>query len=95
MFRLLGTAPGEAVRSTARQHDQSGAVQRGNLFARPNAFRSTDPSIGQPILEAYAEVNELIKQPIWAWLRKNRGTFDREPQDATESVEIIAGGRGD
>jgi endonuclease/exonuclease/phosphatase family metal-dependent hydrolase len=31
--------------------------------------------------------------PKWAWLRKNRGTFDREPQDPTQSVEIIATGR--
>jgi endonuclease/exonuclease/phosphatase family metal-dependent hydrolase len=29
------------------------------------------------------------------WLRKNRGTFDREPQDAKKDVEIIATGRGD
>src|SRR5437773_9496987 len=34
-------------------------------------------------------------EPKWAWLRKNRGTFDREPQDATQNVEIIANGRGD
>ncbi|NED96818.1 endonuclease/exonuclease/phosphatase family protein [Phytoactinopolyspora alkaliphila] len=33
--------------------------------------------------------------PAWAWLRKNRGSFDREPRDATESVEIIAAGRDD
>jgi len=33
--------------------------------------------------------------PKWAWLRKNRGTFDREPQDATKNVEITANGRGD
>jgi endonuclease/exonuclease/phosphatase family metal-dependent hydrolase len=33
--------------------------------------------------------------PAWAWLRKNRGTFDREPRDATEDVEITAAGRGD
>jgi endonuclease/exonuclease/phosphatase family metal-dependent hydrolase len=33
--------------------------------------------------------------PRWAWLRKNRGTFDREPQDVTRDVEIIANGRGD
>jgi endonuclease/exonuclease/phosphatase family metal-dependent hydrolase len=33
--------------------------------------------------------------PKWAWLRKNRGTFDREPRDATKDVEIIAQGRGD
>jgi len=33
--------------------------------------------------------------PKWAWLRKNRGSFDREPKDATKDVEIIATGRGD
>lgn len=29
----------------------------------------------------------------WAWLRKNRGSFDREPRDTSEDVEIIAAGR--
>lgn len=33
--------------------------------------------------------------PKWAWLRKNRGSFDREPRDATKSVEIIATRRAD
>jgi endonuclease/exonuclease/phosphatase family metal-dependent hydrolase len=33
------------------------------------------------------------KAPTWAWLRKNRGTFDRQPEDETESVEIVARGR--
>jgi endonuclease/exonuclease/phosphatase family metal-dependent hydrolase len=33
--------------------------------------------------------------PKWARLRKNRGAFDREPRDQTQSVEIIANGRGD
>ena len=33
--------------------------------------------------------------PKWAWLRKNRGSFDKEPQDTTKDVEIIATGRGD
>lgn len=102
-----------------------------NLFERPKAFHATDLSVGQPAVDAYRDVNALIKQavyspadkvmirdllvtldiysmdaqgvirrkdtlsPKWAWLRKNRGTFDREPQDATQSVEIIANGRGD
>lgn len=34
-------------------------------------------------------------RPRWAWLRKNRGGFDRQPQDETQSVEITAGGRQD
>src|SRR6266540_6907705 len=33
--------------------------------------------------------------PQWAWLRKNRGTFDREPSDKRQTVEIVAEGRGD
>jgi hypothetical protein len=33
--------------------------------------------------------------PQWAWLRKNRGTFDREPSDRRKNVEIVAEGRGD
>src|SRR5215207_5191371 len=101
-----------------------------NLFERPKAFKATDLNVGKPALDAYHDVNELIKKadysdtdkaeirnllvtldiytinihgairrketvsPKWAWLRKNRGTFDREPQDATQSVEIIANGRG-
>lgn len=37
----------------------------------------------------------LSADPPWAWLRKNRGTFDREPADASQDVEIVARGRGD
>jgi endonuclease/exonuclease/phosphatase family metal-dependent hydrolase len=33
--------------------------------------------------------------PRWAWLRKNRGSFDREPRDVTRGVEIVAQGRDD
>jgi hypothetical protein len=33
--------------------------------------------------------------PRWAWLRKNRGGFDRQPADETKDVEIIASGRDD
>jgi endonuclease/exonuclease/phosphatase family metal-dependent hydrolase len=33
--------------------------------------------------------------PDRAWFRKNRGVFDREPEDATQSVEITVNGRAD
>ncbi len=33
--------------------------------------------------------------PPWAWLRKNRGSFDREPADTSKDVEITATGRDD
>jgi hypothetical protein len=33
--------------------------------------------------------------PRWAWLRKNRGGFDRQPQIETKDIEIIANDRED
>jgi endonuclease/exonuclease/phosphatase family metal-dependent hydrolase len=102
-----------------------------NLFARPKAMDLNTWADGEPILEAYTEVNEIMQQanytparkarmlelleqldiyhrnshhvlrrrdtpdPRWAWLRKNRGSFDREPHDTTEGMEIVATGRAD
>lgn len=31
--------------------------------------------------------------PRWAWFRRNRGAFDRQPRDVHRDVEIIAAGR--
>lgn len=100
-----------------------------NLFARPKAFSETDLSMAQPILKAYADLNELFHKPNysaadkqkmmdllvkldvyyvndqgavrrkdtlspkWAWMRKNRGEFDKQPKDASQDIEIIATGR--
>jgi endonuclease/exonuclease/phosphatase family metal-dependent hydrolase len=33
--------------------------------------------------------------PKWAWLRANRGKFDRQPADTAKDMEIVARGRGD
>ena len=33
--------------------------------------------------------------PKWAWLRANRGKFDRQPADTAKDIEIVASGRGD
>jgi endonuclease/exonuclease/phosphatase family metal-dependent hydrolase len=35
------------------------------------------------------------QSPRWAWLRKNRGRFDRQPKDLTQDVQIIANGRAE
>ena len=35
------------------------------------------------------------QSPRWAWLRKNRGKFDRQPQDPTQDVQIIVNGRAE
>jgi endonuclease/exonuclease/phosphatase family metal-dependent hydrolase len=42
-----------------------------------------------------AKRRKYSRSPRWAWLRKNRGKFDREPNDNTQDVEIIATGRDD
>lgn len=100
-----------------------------NLFARPRAFDRTDWRIGEAILDAYREVNELFQHqsysgadrlrmrelllqleiyavnrrgairrkrshhPRWAWFRRNRGRFDKQPTDSSKDVEIKAMGR--
>lgn len=33
------------------------------------------------------------QDPQWAWMRKNRGEFDKQPQDKSKDMEIIANGR--
>jgi endonuclease/exonuclease/phosphatase family metal-dependent hydrolase len=51
-------------------------------------------------LEIYTVRDGVVRRnqardPRWAWLRKNRGTFDREPKDPAKDVEIVATGRAD
>ena len=35
------------------------------------------------------------QNPRWAWFRKNRGKFDRQPQDQSQNVEILVEKRED
>jgi len=35
------------------------------------------------------------RSPQWAWFRKNRGSFDREPADESENMEIVANGQAE
>jgi endonuclease/exonuclease/phosphatase family metal-dependent hydrolase len=101
------------------------------VVARPRAFNTADWDAGEPILEAYHEVNALMAEAVygvadkqrmtellvelevyrvnergavrrnrartarWAWLRTNRGSFDREPADPDQDVVIVADGRDD
>ena len=43
-----------------------------NLFARPKAFDGTDWTIGEPILAAYREVNELFQNAIYDAANRTR-----------------------
>ena len=79
------------------------AYKKANaLFAKP-VYSAADKS---RILELLVELDVYFTNdhgairrrettsPRWAWLRKNRGSFDRQPVDPTRNIEIIANGRG-
>ena len=74
-----------------------------DLFAKPIYNTQDKARIIELLLELdiYKKNNKnAIRRkrtsfPRWAWLRKNRGNFDRQPKDDSKNVEIIATGRGD
>ena len=52
-------------------------------------------SLGVYYVNVHGAVRRRDTQtPKWAWLRTNRGKFDRQPVDASSDVEIVATGRG-
>lgn len=65
------------------------------------------PSVKKKIIEALVKLDiyyfnskgairsRRTQYPKWAWLRKNRGKFDKQPRDAAKSIEIIASGKAD
>lgn len=73
------------------------------LLAQPEYDAATKTAIRDHLLtlELYVrnDVGAIRKNatrdPKWAWMRKNRGTFDREPKDRTQDVEIVATGRAE
>jgi endonuclease/exonuclease/phosphatase family metal-dependent hydrolase len=78
------------------------AYHRANeLMARDNYDASDRLEMRQLLLtlEIYVRNQQgairrnTTQSPRWAWLRKNRGTFDRQPQDTTRDIEIVAPGR--
>ena len=78
------------------------AYREVNALLSKAAYSSADK---QRIRDLFVELdiysinnNNAIRRkrtqsPRWAWLRKNRGKFDRQPRDSTQSVKIIANGR--
>lgn len=79
------------------------AYHEFNSLAAAEVYTAADRARMRDLLvklEVYTRKDGVVRRnqtrdPKWAWLRKNRGTFDREPKDTTRSVEITATGRGD
>jgi len=71
------------------------------LFAKANYSTQDKAEIMQHLLEldiysknsSGAIRRKYSRSPKWAWLRKNRGSFDKQPSDSSKDVEIIATGR--
>lgn len=73
------------------------------LFEKPSYSVSDKKRMRELLLklDVYAKnSSQAIRRkqtqtPRWAWLRKNKGSFDREPNDPAQSVEITANSRAD
>jgi endonuclease/exonuclease/phosphatase family metal-dependent hydrolase len=73
------------------------------LMARPVYGPATRERLRELLLElgVYgrnrhgAVRRRFSRDPRWAWLRANRGTFDRQPRDPGRDVEVVARGRAD
>lgn len=81
-----------------------GAYEEVNALFKKQPYTAADKAKIKAllvVLEIYtvndqgAVRRKLSLSPRWAWMRKNRGSFDRQPEDETQDVEIIATGRGD
>jgi endonuclease/exonuclease/phosphatase family metal-dependent hydrolase len=73
------------------------------LLAQPDYDPATKEEIRRLLVELDiyylnnhgAARRRLTQDPLWAWLRKNRGSFDEQPANLTRNVEITAAGRAD
>ncbi len=80
------------------------AYEKVNALFRKDAYSAQDKAKMKSLLvelDIYfinqhgAVRRKETSSPRWAWLRKNRGGFDRQPEDETKDVEIIADSRDD
>ena len=80
------------------------AYEHVNLLFKKTAYSAEDKAEMKRLLVVldiyYLNTHGAVRRreslsPRWAWLRKNRGSFDREPEDKAKSVEIIADKRDD
>ena len=82
-----------AGRAAVEAHAEFNALMANAVYSNADRVRMRDLLL---ILAIYT-VNDhgairrkQTSSPRWAWLRKNRGSFDRQPGDETQSVEITA-----
>jgi endonuclease/exonuclease/phosphatase family metal-dependent hydrolase len=94
-FDLMDPAAGEPV--LAAYHEFN-ALIAAPVYSDADRVRMLELLVALDVYAVNAQGAVRRKQaqtPRWAWLRKNRGSFDREPKDPAKSVEIIANGRPD
>lgn len=92
-FNALDWAAGEPVLAAYREFN--------TLIAEPVYSEADTGRMRDLLLELgvyYRNTHGAVRRrrsgtPQWAWLRANRGDFDREPRDPTADVTIVATGR--
>jgi len=93
-FDTTDRSAGEPVLAAYHEFNSLAAAE---VYTDADRARMRDllVALGVYVVRDGAVRRNRTREPKWAWLRKNRGTFDREPRDATRDVEIIAKGRAD
>jgi endonuclease/exonuclease/phosphatase family metal-dependent hydrolase len=94
-FHTADWSVGEPI--LAAYHEVN-ALMNNAVYSEPDKQRMRELLVRLDIYRVNnrGAVRRLRTQtPRWAWLRKNRGDFDRQPEDPTQDVVIIAEGRDD
>lgn len=96
--RAFDRADWSAGQAALEAHAEFNALIAKLAYSAADRARMRDLLVVLDIytLNGYGAVRRKeTTSPRWAWLRKNRGSFDSQPNDTTKSVEITAIGRED
>ncbi len=96
--RAFNTADWSIGRPALDAYREVNALFANAAYSPANKQRIRDLLVVLDIY--YVNSNGAVRRrqtqfPRWAWLRRNRGSFDRQPNDPTQNVQIIANGRAD
>jgi hypothetical protein len=94
--RAFGPNESAEARAVVKAHAEFNALIANAGYSTADKSRMRDLLV---LLDIYTVNNHgAIRRKEtsslrWAWLRKNRGSFDRQPEDNTKNIEITANGR--
>jgi endonuclease/exonuclease/phosphatase family metal-dependent hydrolase len=96
--KAFNTADWSLGQPALEAYGEVNALFSNQVYSTADKLRMIDLLVALDIYSvnsAGAVRRKLTQAPRWAWLRKNRGAFDRQPADPAQSIEIIANGRNE